>query len=247
MIPKLALIGLGLIGSSIGHAAKRANLVGEIVGYARSPQTRETALEVGFVDRVCDSATEAVKDADLVILCTPVGTIGAITHEIAPFLKPGAILSDVGSVKASVIEQAKPHLPDGIHLVPAHPVAGTEESGPSAGFAELFDNRWCILTPLPDSDPAAVKMVGDFWKALGSTICGTASELETVTGSEVIKFCAAGFRDFTRIAASDPTMWRDIFLHNKDASLEVLGRLTEDIFALQRAIRKGDGEMLFDQ
>ena len=273
MIPKLALIGLGLIGSSIGHAAKRANLVGEIVGYARSPETRKTALEVGFIDRVCDSAAEAVKDADLVILCTPVGTIRAITKEIAPALKPGAILSDVGSVKASIVEQAQPNLPDGVHLVPAHPVAGTEESGPTSGFAELFDNRWCILTPVPGGNAVALKTVRAFWEALGSnvevmtpehhdrvlavtshiphliayTICGTASELETVTGSEVIKYSAAGFRDFTRIAASDPTMWRDVFLHNKDATLEVLGRLTEDIFALQRAIRKGDGEMLFDQ
>ena len=268
MIPKLALIGLGLIGSSIGHAAKRANLVGEIVGYARSPETRKTALEVGFIDRVCDSAAEAVKDADLVILCTPVGTIRAITKEIAPALKPGAILSDVGSVKASIVEQAQPNLPDGVHLVPAHPVAGTEESGPTSGFAELFDNRWCILTPVPGGNAVALKTVRAFWEALGSnvevmtpehhdrvlavtshiphliayTICGTASELETVTGSEVIKYSAAGFRDFTRIAASDPTMWRDVFLHNKDATLEVLGRLTEDIFALQRAIRRGIGE-----
>ena len=273
MIPKLALIGLGLIGSSIGHAAKRANLVGEIVGYARSPETRKTALEVGFIDRVCDSAADAVKDADLVILCTPVGTIGAITNEIAASLKPGAILSDVGSVKASVIEQAQPHLPDGVHLVPAHPIAGTEESGPTSGFAELFDNRWCILTPVPGGDAEALKTVRAFWEGLGSnvdimtpdhhdrvlavtshiphliayTICGTANDLETVTGSEVIKYSAGGFRDFTRTAASDPTMWRDVFLHNKDATLEVLGRLTEDIFAMQRAIRKGDGEMLFDQ
>ncbi len=273
MIPRLALIGLGLIGSSIAHAAKRGNLVGEIVGYARSPETRETALEIGFIDRACDTAAEAAKDADIVILCTPVGTIEAITKEIAPSLKQGAILSDVGSVKASVIAQALPHLPKGVHLVPAHPVAGTEKSGPTSGFATLFDNRWCILTPVPGGDPDALKTVEEFWRALGSnvdtmppehhdrvlavtshiphliayTICGTASELETVTGSEVIKYSAAGFRDFTRIAASDPTMWRDVFLHNKDATLEVLGRLTEDIFALQRAIRKGDGEMLFDQ
>ncbi len=273
MIPRLALIGLGLIGSSIAHAAKRGNLVGEIVGYARSPKTRETALEIGFIDRACDTAAEAVKDADLVILCTPVGTIEAITKEIAHSLKQGAILSDVGSVKASVIAQALPHLPKGVHLVPAHPVAGTEKSGPTSGFATLFDNRWCILTPIPGGDPDALKTVEEFWKALGSnvdtmppehhdrvlavtshiphliayTICGTASDLETVTGSEVIKYSAAGFRDFTRIAASDPTMWRDVFLHNKDATLEVLGRLTEDIFALQRAIRKEDGEMLFDQ
>lgn len=273
MIERLALIGLGLIGSSIAHAAKRGNLVGEIVGYARSAETRETALEIGFIDRACASAVEAVKDADLVILCTPVGTIEAITKEIAPGLKAGAIVSDVGSVKASVIAQALPHIPKGAHLVPAHPVAGTEKSGPTSGFATLFDNRWCIITPVPGGDQAAIRLVEDFWKALGSnvetmtpehhdrvlavtshiphliayTICGTASELETVTGSEVIKFSAAGFRDFTRIAASDPTMWRDVFMHNKDATLEVLGRLTEDLFAMQRAIRKGDGEMLFDQ
>ncbi len=273
MIPRLALIGLGLIGSSIAHAAKRGNLVGEIVGYARSPETRATALELGFIDRACDTAADAARDADLVILCTPVGTIEAITREIAPALKQGAIVSDVGSVKASVIAQALPHIPKGVHLVPAHPIAGTEKSGPTSGFATLFDNRWCILTPIPGGDPDAVKKVEDFWRALGSnvdtmtpehhdrvlavtshiphliayTICGTASELETVTGSEVIKYSAAGFRDFTRIAASDPIMWRDVFLHNKDATLEVLGRLTEDIFALQRAIRKGDGEMLHDQ
>jgi len=273
MIRRLALIGLGLIGSSIAHAAKRGNLVGEIVGYARSPETRETALEIGFIDRACATAAEAAKDADLVILCTPVGTIEAITKEIAPSLKQGAILSDVGSVKASVVAQALPHVPKGVHLVPAHPIAGTEKSGPTSGFATLFDNRWCIITPIPGGDTQAVKTVEEFWKALGSnvdtmtpehhdrvlavtshiphliayTICGTASELESVTGSEVIKYSAAGFRDFTRIAASDPTMWRDVFLHNKDATLEVLGRLTEDIFALQRAIRKGDGEMLFDQ
>jgi cyclohexadieny/prephenate dehydrogenase len=273
MIPRLALIGLGLIGSSIAHAAKRADLVGEIVGYARSPETRETALKIGFIDRAAETAAEAAKDADLVILCTPVGTIETITKEIAPFLKQGAILSDVGSVKASVIAQAEPHVPKRVHLVPAHPIAGTEHSGPTSGFASLFDDKWCIITPVSGSDPSAVKAIEGFWKALGAnvdtmtpehhdrvlavtshiphliayTICGTASELETVTGSEVIKYSTGGFRDFTRIAASDPTMWRDVFLHNKDATLEVLGRLTEDIFALQRAIRKGDGEMLFDQ
>jgi len=273
MIPRLALIGLGLIGSSIAHAAKRGNLVGEIVGYARSVETRATALEIGFIDRACDNAAEAVKDADLIILCTPVGTIEAITKEIAPSLKPGAIISDVGSVKASVVKQAQPHIPKGVHLVPAHPIAGTEKSGPTAGFETLFDDRWCIITPVPGSDPTAIRAVEKFWRDLGSnvetmtpehhdrvlavtshiphliayTICGTASELETVTGSEVIKYSAAGFRDFTRIAASDPTMWRDVFLHNKDATLEVLGRLTEDIFALQRAIRKGDGDMLHEQ
>lgn len=273
MIERLALIGLGLIGSSIAHAAKRGGLAREIIGYARSAETRKTALDIGFIDRACDTAAEAVKDADLVILCTPVGTIGAIMQDIAPSLKQGAIVSDAGSVKASVIAQALPHLPEGVHLVPAHPVAGTEKSGPEAGFATLFDNRWCIITPIPGGDADALKTVEEFWKGLGSnvevmtpehhdrvlavtshiphliayTICGTASDLETVTGSEVIKYSAAGFRDFTRIAASDPTMWRDVFLHNKEATLEVLGRLTEDIFALQRAIRKGDGDMLFEQ
>ena len=169
-IDRLALIGLGLIGSSIGHAAKRAGIVGEVVGTARSAETREAALNIGFIDRATETATEAVRDADLVILCTPVGAIGKVCQEIAPALKPGAIISDVGSVKASVISQAAPHLPDGVHLVPAHPIAGTEQSGPEAGFAELFDDRWCIVTPLPDGDTAAAKTIEDFWLALGSKV-----------------------------------------------------------------------------
>ena len=270
---RLTLIGLGLIGSSIAHAARRGGLAREIVGYARSPETRETAAKLGFLDRVADSATEAVEGADCVILCIPVGAIGTVTQQIAGSLASGAILSDVGSVKSSVIAQALPHLPDHVQLVPAHPIAGTEESGPESGFAELFDGRWCILTPLPGNDPKAVATLQAFWEGLGSqvdtmdaahhdrvlavtshvphliaySIVGTASDLETVAESEVVKYSASGFRDFTRIAASDPTMWRDVFLHNKEATLEVLGRVTEDLFALQRAIRWGDGDALFER
>ena len=269
---RLTLIGLGLIGSSIAHAARRGGLATEIVGYARSQETRDTAAQLGFLDRVTGSAAEAVEGADLVILCIPVGAIGTVMQQIAPSLAPDCIVSDVGSVKSAVIAQALPHTPDSVHLVPAHPLAGTEESGPESGFAELFDNRWCIITPLPDNDPAAVQRTREFWEGLGSnvdlmdaahhdrvlavtshiphliaySIVGTASDLETVTESEVVKYSASGFRDFTRIAASDPTMWRDVFLHNKDATLEVLGRVTEDLFALQRAIRWGDGDALFD-
>ena len=270
---RLTLIGLGLIGSSIAHAARRGGLAREIVGYARSPETRETAAKLGFLDRVADSATEAVEGADCVILCIPVGAIGTVTQQIAGSLASGAILSDVGSVKSSVIAQALPHLPDHVQLVPAHPIAGTEESGPESGFAELFDGRWCILTPLPGNDPKAVATLQAFWEGLGSqvdtmdaahhdrvlavtshvphliaySIVGTASDLETVAESEIVKYSASGFRDFTRIAASDPTMWRDVFLHNKEATLEVLGRVTEDLFALQRAIRWGDGDALFER
>lgn len=270
---RIALIGLGLIGSSIAHAVRRGGLAGEVVGYARSAATRDTAARLGFLDRVANSAAEAVSGADCVILCVPVGAIGRVTEEIAPALTPGATLSDVGSVKASVIAQAQPHLPDSIELIPAHPLAGTEESGPESGFAELFDHRWCILTPLPGNDADAVARLQALWEGMGSnvdlmdadhhdrvlavtshvphliaySIVGTASDLETVAKSEVIKYSASGFRDFTRIAASDPTMWRDVFLHNKEATLEVLGRVTEDLFALQRAIRWGDGDALFDR
>lgn len=269
---RVALIGIGLIGSSIAHAARRGGLAGEIVGTARSAETRETALRLGVVDRITDTAAQAVEGADLVILCIPVGAIGAVMEEIAPALAKGAIVSDVGSVKGAVIAQALPHLPDGVELVPAHPIAGTEKSGPESGFAELFDGRWCILTPLPQTAPDAVAKTRAFWEGLGSqvdvmdaahhdrvlavtshvphliaySIVGTASDLETVTQSEVVKYSASGFRDFTRIAASDPTMWRDVFLTNKEATLEVLGRVTEDLFALQRAIRWGDGDALFE-
>lgn len=269
---RIALIGLGLIASSMFWAIKRAGLPSEVTGFARSAETRDTAREIGLCDRVCDTLQEAVEGADLVVLCVPVGVMGTITAEIAPYLKPGATVSDVGSVKGDVIAQVTPHLPAGVHFVPAHPLAGTEHSGPRSGFAELFDNRWCLLVPPEGSDSDAVARLRAFWEALGAnvdemdadhhdlvlavtshaphliayTMVGVADDLRRVTDSEVIKYSAAGFRDFTRIAASDPTMWRDVFLSNKDATLEILGRFTEELFALQRAIRQGDGQHLHD-
>ncbi len=269
---RIALIGFGLIGGSIARAARAQGLAGEIVITARSPATRARVQELGIVDRVVDTNAEAVKNADLVILCIPVGACGPVAEEIAPHLKPGAIVSDVGSVKGMVLRDMAAHLPKTVHFIPAHPVAGTEHSGPDSGFAELFINRWCILTPPPDADPAAVEKLTEFWRALGAnvetmgadhhdlvlavtshlphliayTIVGTADELEDVTQAEVLKFSAGGFRDFTRIAASDPTMWRDVFLSNKDAVLEMLGAFQEDLSKLTRAIRRGDGEALFD-
>lgn len=269
---RVALIGLGLIASSMALAMRRDGLAGEITGHARTAETRSTALELGLVDRVFDTAAEAVAGANLVVLCVPVGAMEAITREIAPHLAPGATVTDVGSVKQAVIAAVAPHLPEGVHFVPAHPLAGTEHSGPRAGFAELFDNRWCILTPLPEADRDAVQRLAALWQAMGAhvdemdaphhdlvlavtshtphliayTMVGVADDLRRVTDSEVIKYSAAGFRDFTRIAASDPTMWRDVFLTNKDATLEILGRFTEELFALQRAIRRGDGEHLHD-
>ncbi len=269
---RIALIGFGLIGGSIARAARAQGLAGEIVTTARSPATRARVQELGIVDRVVDTNAEAVKDADLVILSIPVGACGPVAAEIAPHLKPGAIVSDVGSVKGMVLRDMAAHLPKTVHFIPAHPVAGTEHSGPDSGFAELFINRWCILTPPPDADPAAVEKLAEFWRALGAnvetmgadhhdlvlavtshlphliayTIVGTADELEDVTQAEVLKFSAGGFRDFTRIAASDPTMWRDVFLANKDAVLEMLGAFQEDLSKLTRAIRRGDGEALFE-
>jgi cyclohexadieny/prephenate dehydrogenase len=269
---KIAIIGLGLIGSSIAHAARRAGLADEIVGFDASADVRTRAAALNFCDAVADDAASAVTDAGLVILCVPVGACGTVTKEIAPHLKPGVILSDVGSVKGAVIGDVTPHLPAGVHFIPAHPIAGTEFSGPEAGFASLFDNRWAILTPLPGADADAVARLKAFWQGLGSNvdamdpghhdlvlaitshlphliaynIVGTAHDLETVTEGEVIKYSAGGFRDFTRIAASDPTMWRDVFLNNRDAVLEVLGRFNEDLAVLQRAIRDGDGDKLFD-
>ncbi len=271
LFQRVALIGLGLIGSSIGHAIRRSGVAAHIAGHARSPESRAKSLEIGFIDSAYESPDAAAADADLVILCTPVGTFGDLAAEIAGDLKPGAILSDVGSVKEAVIHAIGPHVPEGIHLIPAHPVAGTEQSGPEAGFADLFDGRWCILTPPAGTDGDAVNRLAAFWEAFGSTvdkmdpvhhdmvlavtshlphliaynIVGTAAHLETVSKSEVIKYSASGFRDFTRIAASDPTMWRDVFLHNRDAVLEMLGRFSEDLSALQRAIRFGDGDALF--
>ena len=269
---RLALIGVGLIGSSIARAARVQNAAGSIVVTARSPATRQRAAELGIADQVVETNAAAVEGADLVIMCIPVGACGAVAREIAPHLKSGAIVSDVGSVKGSVVRDVAPHLPKGVHFVPAHPVAGTEYSGPDAGFAELFVNRWCILTPPEGVDPKATEKLAQFWQLLGAnvdtmapdhhdlvlaitshlphliayTIVGTAEELQSVTRSEVLKFSAGGFRDFTRIAASDPTMWRDIFLANKDAVLEMLGRFNEDVSALTKAIRKGDGDALFD-
>ncbi|WP_404976807.1 prephenate/arogenate dehydrogenase family protein [Tritonibacter mobilis] len=269
---RVALIGLGLIASSMFWAIKRAGLAGEVTGYARSAETRDTARRIGLCDRVCDTASAAVEGADLVVLCVPVGAMGAVAAEIAPALMPGATVSDVGSVKRHVIEDVAPHIPDGVHFVPSHPLAGTEHSGPESGFAELFDNRWCLLVPVEGSAPEAVAQLRALWEGMGAhvdemdadhhdlvlavtshtphliayTMVGVADDLRRVTDSEVIKYSAAGFRDFTRIAASDPTMWRDVFLTNKDATLEILGRFTEELFALQRAIRTGDGAHLHD-
>lgn len=267
---RVALIGLGLIASSMFWAMKRKGLAGEVTGFARSQETRDTARRIGLCDRVCETAAEAVAGADLVVLCVPVGVMGAVAAEIAPHLAPGATVTDVGSVKRDVIEKVGPHLPANVHFIPGHPLAGTEHSGPESGFAELFDNRWCLLVPAEGSDPAAVEKLRRLWEEIGSnvqemdadhhdlvlavtshaphliayTMVGVADDLGRVTDSEVIKYSAAGFRDFTRIAASDPTMWRDVFLTNKDATLEILGRFTEELFALQRAIRTGDGEHL---
>jgi cyclohexadieny/prephenate dehydrogenase len=270
LFQRVALIGIGLIGSSISHACRRAGLAKTIVGSARTPQTVKTALDLGIIDEGFATARDAAAGADLVILCVPVGLCGPIAAEIAPVLKPGAILTDVGSVKGSIVRDVSPHVPEGVNFVAGHPIAGTEQSGPEAGFAELFDGRWCILTPEAQTDPVAVEKLRLFWQKLGSNveimapdhhdlvlaitshlphliafnIVNTAAHLERVTDSEVIKFSAGGFRDFTRIAASDPVMWRDVFLNNKEAVLEMLGRFTEDLTALQRAIRFGDGETL---
>jgi len=267
---RVALIGLGLIAGSMAHAMRRAGLAGEIVGSARSPETRAIAAEIGLCDRIAETAAEAVKGADLVVLCVPPGAMGAVAAEIAPHLAQGATVTDVGSVKRDVITQVGPHLPQGVHFVPGHPLAGTEHSGPRAGFAELFDNRYVLLTPEPETDPAATAKLRALWEGCGArveemdadhhdlvlavtshtphliayTMVGVADDLRRVTDSEVIKYSAAGFRDFTRIAASDPTMWRDVFLTNKEATLEILGRFTEELFALQRAIRRGDGDHL---
>ena len=269
---RIAILGAGLIGGSIARAARQQGIVRSIVVTARSEASRARVVELGFADDVVATNAEAVKDADLVILCVPVGICGDVAKEIAPHLKPGTVVSDVGSVKSSVLKYMAAHLPDHVHLIPGHPVAGTENSGPDAGFAELFINRWCILTPPSGADPSQVERLANFWRAIGAnvevmtaehhdlvlavtshlphliayTIVGTADELEGVTESEVLKFSAGGFRDFTRIAASDPTMWRDVFLTNKDAVLQMLGEFQEDLSKLTRAIRRGDGEALFE-
>ena len=270
MYERVALIGLGLIASSMAHGMRRAGLAGEIVGTAKTEATRKVAAELGFCDLIVEDAASAVKGADLVVFCVPVGAMEAVAREVAEHLAPGVTVSDVGSTKRAVIEAVAPYLPENAHFVPAHPVAGTEQSGPESGFAELFDGRWCLLTPEPHTDRLAVEKLSEFWRALGSdvdemepdhhdlvlavtshaphliayTMVGVADDLGRVTDSEVVAYSAAGFRDFTRIAASDPTMWRDVFLSNKDATLEILGRFTEELFALQRAIRTGDGDHL---
>ncbi len=272
LFKQIALIGIGLIGSSLGHVIRERGLAGRVSGFAQTPETREKALALRVVDEVHETAADAVRGADLVILCTPVGAFAAVAAEIGPLLAPGTIVTDVGSVKESVVTQVAPHMPVGVHLIPGHPVAGTEQSGPEAGFAELFQNRWCILTPMDGTDPEQIEKLAAFWRACGSdvefmkpdhhdlvlaitshiphliayNIVGTADDLGKVTASEVIKYSAGGFRDFTRIAASDPTMWRDVFIHNKDAVLEMLGRFTEDLTDLQRAIRRGDSDRLFE-
>jgi cyclohexadieny/prephenate dehydrogenase len=271
MFDTVALIGIGLIGSSISHAIRRRGLARRIVGAAKTEATRNIALELGLIDEAFDNPADAVKNADLVINCAPVGACGELAREIGPHLKSGATLTDVGSVKGVIVRDMGPHVPANVHFIPGHPIAGTEHSGPRSGFAELFDGRWCILTPPAGTDPAATARLQAFWEALGSNveimdadhhdmvlaitshvphliafnIVKTAAHLEEVTSSEVIKFSAGGFRDFTRIAASDPTMWRDVFLNNKAAVIEMLGRFTEDLIALQRAVRFGDGDELF--
>jgi cyclohexadieny/prephenate dehydrogenase len=266
---RVALIGLGLIASSMAHAMRAGGLVGEIVGHAKSAETRAVARKL-FCDRVTETAAEAVQGADLVVLCVPVGAMGALAQEIAPFLKPGAVVTDVGSVKQAVVDAVAPHIPAGVHFIPGHPLAGTEYSGPRSGFATLFQNRWWLLTPLPDTDATEIARLRRLLEAMGAnvdemdvarhdlvlavvshtphliayTMVGVADHMRRVSAQEVIKYSASGFRDFTRIAASDPTMWRDVFLTNKDAVLDILGRFAEELFSLQRAIRMGDGDHL---
>lgn len=267
---RVALIGLGLIASSMAHAMRAGGLVGEIVGHAKSAETRAVALEIGLCDRVCATAAEAVAGADLVVLAVPVGAMAALAAEIGPHLAPGATVTDVGSVKQAVIAAVLPSIPEGVSFIPGHPMAGTEYSGPRSGFATLFQNRWWLLTPLPDTDQAKITQLRALLEGMGArvdtmeadhhdlvlavvshtphliayTMVGVADHLAQVSNSEVIQYSATGFRDFTRIAASDPTMWRDVFLTNKDAVLDVLGRFTEELFVLQRAIRMGDGDLL---
>ena len=265
----IELVGLGLIASSIALNIKSKKNRIKITGYSRTKKTREEARKINFCT-VCDNYEECIKEANLVILCVPVGAMGDTMEKIAPYLSKSAIVTDVGSVKESVILEVQKKLPKGVFFVPAHPLAGTENSGPSAGYASLFENRWCILTPSKNVPIEIIKKVKFFWEQLGSnvvemdakhhdlvlsvtshaphliafTMVGVADEFSKVTNSEVINYSAAGFRDFTRLAASDPIMWRDVFLNNKDAALEILGRFTEELFTLQKAIRKKDGEYL---
>ena len=269
---RVALLGVGLINGSLAWGILRHGLADEVVGYSRSQGSVDRALELGFISEGSTDAAEIVKDADLVVIGTPVGASGEMAALIAANLKPGSTLTDVGSVKSAVVRDVGPFVPEGVHFIPGHPVAGTENSGPDAGFAELFEDHWCILTPPPGTDQTAVDRLAALWQRLNSkvdfmdakhhdlvlavtshlphliayNIVGTANDMEEVTRSEVIKYAGGGFHDFTRIAASDPTMWRDVFLNNKEAVLEMLGRFSEDLTALQRAIRWGDGDILFD-
>jgi cyclohexadieny/prephenate dehydrogenase len=270
---RIALLGMGLIGSSIARAAAAQSLAGEIVAHAKSPATLARVAELGLADRVEADAARAVRGADCVILCAPVGAYAALAEAIAPHLQPSCILTDVGSTKQSVIRDVAPLVPPGVHFVPAHPLAGTEHSGPDAGFAELFQGRWCLLTPPVGTDPEAVAKIETLWRRMGSmvsvmepahhdrvlaivshlphliafTICGTADDLADETRQQVLQFAATGFRDFTRIAASDPVMWRDVFLNNREALLEMLARFTEDAQAMAKAVRRGDGDYIEDK
>ena len=270
---RVAFIGIGHIGSSLARLVRREKLAGTIVACARRQETLDTVLRLKLAEEVTDDPAQAVKDADLVVIATPLSTYVDIGKAIAPHLKPGAIVTDVGSVKELVIRDFVPLMPEGVHVVPGHPVAGTENSGPESGFPEVFRDRWCILTPVPFGNADALDKITRVWKSgqmqvvtmdaahhdrvlaitshvphlIAYTIVGTATDLEETLKSEVIKFSASGFRDFTRIAASDPVMWRDIFLNNREAVLEVLQRLNEDLTAMQRAIRWGEGDKLQDR
>lgn len=272
LFERIAFIGMGLIGSSLARLIRRDGLIGHITVVARTQATLDKVVELGLADSVTLDAGEAVRDADLVMICTPLGVFGEVAAAIGPELKAGCIVSDVGSAKQAVIDMVSPHIPEGVHFVPGHPVAGTENSGPSSGFAELFDGRWCVLTPPEGTDPDAVERVAELWRRAGMnieimdaphhdqvlaitshlphliafTIVATATDLEEDLQKEVFKFSAGGFTDFTRIAGSDPIMWRDVFLINREAVLEVLGRFSEDLTALQRAIRRGNGDILKD-
>jgi cyclohexadieny/prephenate dehydrogenase len=274
LFQRVALVGVGLIGSSIARIARqRGDLAREIIVNARTQKTLDRVMELGIADRVELDPGRAVDGADCVILCAPVGAFADLAAAIAPHLAPGAIVTDVGSTKVSVIRDVGPHIPAGVHFVPAHPLAGTEYSGPDSGFVTLFENRWCLLTPPPGTDEASVEKIAELWRRCGSmieimepthhdrvlaivshlphliafTICGTADDLEDESRQQVLKFAASGFRDFTRIAASDPTMWRDVFLNNRDALLEMLARFMEDAQAMSRAVRWGDGPYIEDK
>jgi cyclohexadieny/prephenate dehydrogenase len=272
LFQKVAFIGIGLIGSSLARVMRRDNLAGHLVVCARSQSTLDKALELGLADTITLDPKEAVEDADLIVLCTPLGAYETIAKAMAPQLKKGAIVTDVGSVKEAAIKAVAPHIPEGVHFVPGHPIAGTEHSGVEAGFAELFEGRWCILTPCSETEQAAIDKVSSLWEQAGMmievmdaahhdrvlavtshlphliayTIVGTASDLEDDLQKEVVKYSASGFRDFTRIAASDPVMWRDIVLANQEAILDILGRFSEDLTALQRSVRRNEGDALHD-